>query len=141
MSPKDQEKLFHKEYASELIRIAESDLESANVLKSSAKGRAENVCFHAQQAMEKALKAALCALGRKVPLVHDLGALIAKLPDDDTRPFGYELIVYNDYAAIRRYEEGAEILTEKELKQALDQAKAVLEWAKSLIKSQLGPQK
>lgn len=37
--------------------------------------------FHAQQAVEKALKAWLACLGRPYPLRHDLGELLAALED------------------------------------------------------------
>lgn len=39
-------------------------------------------CFHAQQAVEKALKALLVARGTEPPHTHDLGALAAVMPHD-----------------------------------------------------------
>ena len=34
------------------------------------------VCFHAQQCVEKYLKARLCEAGERVPKIHDLNALL-----------------------------------------------------------------
>ena len=84
MSPKNQERLFPHAYATELLHIARGDHDSASFLLSglATEGvRPENVAYLFQQAIEKALKAALCAIGRPVPLVHDLGVLVAKIPD------------------------------------------------------------
>ena len=132
MSPKDQEKLFKKEYAAQLLVIAKGDLGSAKVLLASCAGRQENVCFHAHQAIEKALKAVLVWLQIPVPLVHDLGVLVAKLPGTIDRDFGYELISLNDFASIRRYQEGADVFTPQELKAIVETAAHIVEWAVSV---------
>jgi HEPN domain-containing protein len=42
--------------------------------------------FHAQQALEKLLKAALAHAGIAPPRIHDLGELIARLSDVDLAP-------------------------------------------------------
>lgn len=39
------------------------------------------VCFHAQQAVEKLLKAKLVVLGREVPRTHDLAQLLGMVTD------------------------------------------------------------
>ena len=94
MSPKDQERLFPTEYSAELLRIAEADHASGAYLKTGLAEpgvRPENVAYLFQQAIEKALKAAICAAGVAVPLVHDLGVLIGKLSTTLEADFGYEL--------------------------------------------------
>ena len=40
----------------------------------------ETLCFHAQQAAEKAIKAVLVAEGADLPRTHDLGVLFAAVP-------------------------------------------------------------
>jgi len=132
MSPKNQERLFKKEYAKELCEIASGDLESAKGLLEISKGRPENICFLVQQSMEKAIKAVLCFYEVPVPLVHDLGVLIAKLPTDVSPPEGYRLIQFNEYATVRRYEEGEAILTVAEIQLAVSLGEQVLSWAKSI---------
>ncbi|MEZ4740985.1 MAG: HEPN domain-containing protein [Bdellovibrionota bacterium] len=133
MSPKQQEKLFKKEYAIELMKIAEGDLETAEVITSCKKGRAENGFFMAQQAIEKALKAVLIAQGIKVPLVHDLGVLLAKLPEKLEPPFGYELSELNQFAAARRYEEGTYEVSFEDLSEVITKSKEMLTWAKNYL--------
>lgn len=71
MTPSSQEKLYRKEYARELLNIAEGDLAYAKGLFKIKEGRIENVCYHAQQCVEKALKSALVWLQIPFPLVHD----------------------------------------------------------------------
>ena len=41
------------------------------------------VCFHAQQAVEKALKAIIAAVGEDPPRTHDIGALMDRLQQWD----------------------------------------------------------
>lgn len=130
MSPKNQEKLFDKPYADELLRIAEGDLSTAQTLcESLGSGkpmRTENIFFHAHQAIEKSLKAFLVKLGKPIPLVHELGSLIAKISTYHDIPFGYELSQLDVFETIRRYEEGHMALT-------LDEAKAVVKIAEDCV--------
>lgn len=132
MSPVPKKK-FKKQYASEILRIAKGDLESAEVLSKSKSGRKENVVFLAQQAIEKALKSVLVHHQVAIPFVHDLGALVALLPDPVSPPGGFDLIQLNPYASIRRYEEGSSPLTEEEIQIVMDAAKSVIKWAVNLI--------
>lgn len=134
MSPAKQEKLFPVAYASELVRIAEGDLGSAQVLLAGfaqQKSRAENIFFLAQQSMEKSLKAVLCLHRVPVPLVHELGVLVAKLPPESNPVVGYEVSKLTEFASSRRYEEGALELTFEEAQDVLIMARKVLEWARS----------
>jgi HEPN domain-containing protein len=138
MSPSKQEKIFKPEYAPELLKIAAGDLGSAEILLknfSAENSRAENIFFLAQQSIEKSLKAVLCALRLPVPLVHELGILVSKLPESANPPFGYELTSFSEFATVRRYEEGALILTYEEAVDVLEQARVVCAWAKSIVKS------
>lgn len=135
MTPRKTERLFAPGYAEELLRIAEGDFATAQFLLGGfdTKIRQENLFYMAQQAVEKALKAALCHAGRPVPLVDEIGALIAKLPENAQLPFGYELGQLNEFAASRRYEEGRLVLTKEEAQDVLDTARAVLDWARAFV--------
>jgi HEPN domain-containing protein len=135
MTPRKSERLFPPGYASELLRIAEGDLATAQFLLNGfdLDIRQENLFYMAQQAIEKGLKAALCHAGKPVPLVHEIGALVAKLPDEVQPPFGYELGRLNEFAASRRYEEGRVSLTKEEAEDVLATARAVLDWAHDFI--------
>ena len=138
MSPKNQERTFPPAYSAELMRIAQADHDSASFLLtglSSKRVRPENIAYLFQQAIEKALKAVLCAIGRPVPLVHDLGVLIAKIPDTLDPDFGYELSGLDEYATIRRYEEGRMVLSSEELHDIAELSARVLRWCTQIAES------
>lgn len=136
MTPRKTERLFAPGYAAELLRIAEGDLATAQFLLGGFDNaiRQENLFYMAQQAIEKALKAALCHSGKPVPLVHEIGALIAKLPQEAQPPFGYELGQLNEFASSRRYEEGRLVLTKEEAQDVLVTTRAVLDWAREYVR-------
>ena len=48
--------------------------------------RLESLCFHAQQAAEKAIKAVLIRFGVEPPRMHDIRGLIERLPADVPQP-------------------------------------------------------
>lgn len=62
--------------------------------------------FHVQQAVEKALKAWLCALGVTFPRTHDLDELGALLEEADQQipDFVAGLLEFSDFAVAFRYE-------------------------------------
>jgi HEPN domain-containing protein len=133
VSPAKQEKIFPVEYAPELLRIAEGDLGSARLLLAQfgmLKSRAENIFFLAQQSIEKSLKAVLCLHHLPVPLVHELGILVAKLPAESSPVVGYEISKLSEFASIRRYEEGILELTSDEATDVVEIANRVLKWAR-----------
>ena len=61
----------------EVIRLwlakAESDLKTAQILIKDKDPPTDSICFHAQQAVEKLLKAYLTYFDIKVPKTHDIG--------------------------------------------------------------------
>lgn len=125
---------YKKEYAYELIKIAEGDLASANALSSASVGRPENVIYIAQQAIGKALKAVLCFREKPIVHTHDLEVLVTLL-EKDIPPDAHQLGILSQYATIRRYEEGYEELTADDFKLVLETGNRVLKWAKSIVKS------
>ena len=133
MSPRNQERRFNKEYAQVLWRIADGDFRTVVVLAKASGYRVENAFYLAQQSIEKALKAVLVHRGIAIPMIHDLSALLSKLPDDCDSPYGYELNALSEYATIRRYEEGSWTPTAEELQDILVKTKAMLDWSKSKI--------
>ncbi len=129
-----KKRLFKQEYAAELLRIAQGDFESAtNLFKSSKTGRPENAVFLAQQSVEKAVKSVLVHLQIPFPMVHDLGIILALLPDKNIPPNGFDLIALNPFASVRRYEEGQLPLSKSEVRFSLGAAKQVLIWANKLV--------
>jgi HEPN domain-containing protein len=128
-----QKRLFKKEYAKELLKIASGDLDSALELSKAKSGRPENIVFLAQQSVEKHIKAVLVHLQIAFPAVHDLGILVALLPDDKIPPEGFALTELNPFASIRRYEEGQLPLIKEEIEAALDATQKVAQWAFSIV--------
>lgn len=126
-----KKQLFPKEYSNELLRIAQGDLDSAVGLSTLNTGRPENVIFMAQQAVEKYIKAVLVHLGIAFPLLHDLGVLVALLPDDKMPAEGFGLMELNPFASVRRYHEGDVPLTKEEIEASLKVAQNISHWAMS----------
>jgi HEPN domain-containing protein len=122
--------LFSKDYAKQLLSIAEGDLKSASALiRAKDKGRPENSLYLVQQAVEKAIKSVLISKQIAFPLVHDLGILIAFLPESDYPPGGFDWTALNPFATVRRYEQGAIPITDEEVLTSYQSAKLVLKWA------------
>ena len=73
------------EVAGLLLRKAASDLSAARALARDADQQDDVVGFHAQQAVEKSLKAVLAVRGFEIPRTHDLDLLtrlVARDSDD-----------------------------------------------------------
>jgi HEPN domain-containing protein len=91
-------------YVGRWLGLARIDLGTARTL---LRDRDETaswvVCFHAQQAAEKYLKAVLTAVGQAPPFGHNLVALQALLPDGFPFPAGVELGLLTTYAVSTRY--------------------------------------
>jgi HEPN domain-containing protein len=88
-----------------LMRKAQHDLRAMRSLLSEE--LPDIVCFHAQQAAEKALKALLLRHGILYPHKHDLADLIALLPEMPTAlgGLGQRISALTPYATTERYEE------------------------------------
>jgi len=132
-----KEQKFEKKYAVELISIALQDLEAAKILAAGNVSRIENVFLLAQQALEKSLKAVLCAHEAPVPFVHDIGVLVATIRPIAEPPFGYKLNQLSEYATIRRYVEGHETFSSQELHEVLHQIELACNWCSKEVTAQV----
>jgi HEPN domain-containing protein len=75
----------------------------------------ELLCFHAQQAAEKSLKAVLISRGIAFPRTHDLKMLIELLPPKIDRPtWLMDAVILSEYAVIYRYPVISEPITDEE---------------------------
>lgn len=95
----------------------------------------EDLCFHAQQAAEKALKSVYLHQAWAFRYVHDLEELITGLrqnglavPEDVE-----EAVILTSYAFEARYPGVGEPVSEEEYKEALGLAEKVVRWAELLI--------
>jgi len=123
------------EDAREWISRARSDLALAR-----AKGEGiylEDLCFHAQQAAEKAIKALLIRHRIEFPYVHDLAALLillekatGELPDSIRRAARL-----TRFAVQTRYPGTSPPVQDEVYREALKLAEDVVRWAENQLKS------
>jgi len=89
----------------EWVQKAENDLtNAAHVLKLGKRCPTDTVCFHAQQCVEKYLKALLVNYGRDAPRTHNISALLLRLPASarsDLTPDEQQRLTR--YATVNRY--------------------------------------
>lgn len=99
-------------------------------------GLYSTLCFHAQQAVEKSIKAILVFRGIDFPKVHSLTRLIDLLPADIHRsPFLIESARLTVYATVFRYpgeDDDPDIPADK-YQDAVHLAEMVFKWAYELI--------
>jgi HEPN domain-containing protein len=94
--------------AKEWVAKADSDLKSAAHLLKMKDCSTDAVCFHAQQCVEKSLKALLVALGTEFRKTHDLRELMALLPPRLRPSFeDIEQDRFTEYATLR----GTQVIT------------------------------
>ena len=118
----------------EWLRHAFSDLELAGI-PLPPKVLPETLCFHAQQAAEKALKAVLVAHGVSVPRTHNLRTLVDLLPPDLVPPLDVqEAVGLTDYAVASRYPGAIEAVEEEDRQEAVSLAEAVVYWAEQVVR-------
>ena len=117
----------------EWLNRARSNLARANARVPGA--YLEDLCFDAQQAAEKALKAVLISRGVEFPYVHDLARLTGilesrgeRVPDAVRRAAGL-----TRYAVQARYPGLEEPVSEQEYTGAVATAEAVVRWAEGRL--------
>ena len=119
----------------EWMDFAESDLRMARLAAGDTMIRREHVCFHAQQAAEKALKAVLLCRRISFPLTHDIEEL-AELAEqsglslpEPVRDAG----VLTPYAVETRYPGFWIEVADSDVDEAIRIAEQTIAWAKGLI--------
>ena len=95
----------------------------------------EDLCFDAQQAAEKAIKAVMILRVIEFPYVHDLDRLLSVLEEDgEPIPIAVRRSVeLTKYAVVTRYPMGVRPVSEREYLEATDIAEAVVGWAEGRI--------
>jgi HEPN domain-containing protein len=95
----------------------------------------EDLCFEAQQAAEKSIKAVMIARGIAFPYTHDLAKLIDILDNDgEVIPQTIrEAGRLTPYAMVTRYPGPAKAVTESQYEKAIAVADAVVAWAAEQI--------
>ena len=96
----------------------------------------EDLCFHAQQAAEKAIKAIYQHYAKRFRYTHDLDELITGVQNEGIiiPSEVMEATLLTSYAWEARYPGLSEPVTVEEYREALRQAEPVLSWAVRVIK-------
>ena len=121
---------FAADDAREWLNRAESSLAHAKAHNPDV--YLEDLCYSAQQATEKALKALLLRRQGRFPYVHDIGELL-RLVDETGESVPAELQaakVLTDYAVETRYPGQSDPVTEEEYRRALELAGQCVEWVR-----------
>ena len=96
----------------------------------------EDLCFDAQQAVEKSLKAILIKLNQSFPKTHSIGILLKLVEEagvEIPRNINQAKLL-TAYAVDVRYPGDYEPVSKEEYKEALKIAKDVFEWVDNIIK-------
>lgn len=95
----------------------------------------EDLCFDAQQAAEKALKAVFIHCRLDFPYTHDLGRLVTILQQQgEAIPLAVEEARrLTPYASLARYPAWVEPVTEVEHTEAVALAQTVVDWAENRL--------
>ena len=89
----------------------------------------DTVCFHAQQVVEKCVKALLAHRSIKIKKVHDLHELIRQLPEKDRPPLTVEeQVKLSNYAVAVRYPGAHDELDRHDSDAAVRLAEKVMKW-------------
>lgn len=114
---------------------ARSDYDLAVLINDQSDAFSEQICFHAQQAVEKALKAVLTNKNIEFPLIHDIRELIA-IAEENGIDIPNEVRSADEltpYAVETRYPGDWDSVTAEEVNEAMTIAEDVLKWAKKLL--------
>ncbi|PWR70019.1 HEPN domain-containing protein [Methanospirillum lacunae] len=117
-----------EEESAALIRLGHDDLIAAKILFEKD-GPSSIICFHAQQTVEKGLKAVLIRKGTPIRKIHDLVELTELIQDLSlTLPVDGDMVaLLNLYAVKARYDDTiTDTLSPEE---AIEIAKKVIEWS------------
>jgi HEPN domain-containing protein len=123
--------------AEELLARASDDEAAVRALLDVESITDSIVGFHAQQAVEKALKSVLASRGVEFPFIHDLAALM-ELSDAAGAAVGSELFNprrLTAYAARLRY--GSEVGADVTRAEAATWAAEAIAWARGLVDQSL----
>jgi len=118
------------------LKRARSNLERAKIGKISQGILYEDLCFDAQQAVEKSLKAILINLNQYFPNTHSIGILLKLIEEAGVEiPKNInQAKLLTSYAVDARYPGDYEPVSKEEYKEALKIAEDVFKWLDNIIK-------
>ena len=119
---------------------AESDLRLARLAAGDESILREQVCFHAQQAAGKAIKAVLVFRQIEFPLTHDIEALV-ELAEESGLQLPEAVCgagMLSPYAVETRYPGSCMDITVSDVDEALHTAAQTISWAKRVLATSQG---
>lgn len=133
----DERQQAVRELVMEWMRRARSDLILANMVENEEIAP-EIIAFHAQQAVEKALKALLIQRQVDFPRTHIIGVLLTLCKESGYRfeENVEEAARMSDYAVIARYPGEMSEVTRQEAKTTADLADQVFDWVERQIEEE-----
>lgn len=121
------------------FRLAEDDLHAGRVLVAEGSAALRIAGFLAQQAAEKALKAALLASSVNAPKIHGLRQLYGLLPAEPEPPVvDDDMDLLDPWVVDGRYAADLPDLGQTEAAQLLDAARRIVDSARSTIEAGVG---
>jgi HEPN domain-containing protein len=119
----------------EWLAHAESDLNLARLGKDRDDILPEQVCFHAQQAAEKGLKAVLLHRKIEFPFIHDIEALLEIMTQSGlvVPPDVADAGALTPYAVEARYPGYEEEITPSQVAEAIRLAERVVSWVLDVV--------
>lgn len=129
--------MIEKETAvSRWIIRANADLKTCNILSKSRGSAPEIICFHAQQCVEKYLKAFLVHVNIKFPRTHDLNQLIQLCINQDATFNELQTMTkeLNAYAVTVRYPDAWCEISREDSSNAVKMATYIRKFLKTKIK-------
>ena len=119
--------------AADWLRYARSDLLLARAERQEGI-LTEMLCFHAQQSVEKALKAMLIHHGAPAPRTHDLALLLSRPGAlEDVPDYLHQAVYLTVYAVLTRYPADVAPVDEQEYFKAVSSAEQVVAWVEHRI--------
>jgi HEPN domain-containing protein len=117
------------------VEKAENDLAAAAIMLSAGRrAPLDAICFHAQQCVEKYLKALLTWRELPFPRTHDITALVARLPQTSRPDFSpTQIDLLTRYATVTRYPGDYEPITLTETRRAVTLARRVRRQVRRLL--------
>jgi HEPN domain-containing protein len=119
----------------EWLNRAQSNLAKARSASGTPEVYLEDLCFDAQQAAEKAIKAVLIHLNVRFPYIHDLAQLLALIEgagQSVSEPIR-QAARLSEYAVETRYPGLSEPVTRQEYEEAISLAREVVRLAQEVI--------
>lgn len=115
-----------REYIRQWLEKADTDLRAAEYLLT-ASGFTDVICFHAQQAVEKLLKAVLAYKKIEIPRTHDLKILLNRtgLTEEELGLLEDEIDELSGYCVETRYPADLPVLTVQDAVKAIEIANKI----------------